>query len=257
MSATAAATRLQRLDLLAARLKGGEPLVLRELARELGVSSRTLSRDIGLLRERGLPIEGERGRGGGIRMHWSWGIGRLALSYQEAVDLLVSLAIAEQMRSPILMANLGPVRRKLMASFSPGDRQRINSLRSRILIGGTASVFVQTGYQAPPRSVIEHLHEAFAMTRVARLRYRDGRSVQTSRVVEPHLLLLNYPVWYAVCWDRLRRDVRTFRCDRMTAVQVLAERFSPRPVGDFRAATEGLDLLPPTTVTSRYSHSTE
>ena len=50
--------RLHRLDLLASRLKSEEPLCVGELAREFGVSHRTLSRDIALLRERGLPIEG-------------------------------------------------------------------------------------------------------------------------------------------------------------------------------------------------------
>ncbi|MEM7070721.1 MAG: HTH domain-containing protein, partial [Pseudomonadota bacterium] len=48
-------SRFQRLDLLTARLKTDEALIVRDLAAELGVSGRTLARDIELLRDRGLP----------------------------------------------------------------------------------------------------------------------------------------------------------------------------------------------------------
>lgn len=237
-------TRLERLDRLATRLKSDEPLVLKDIADEFGVSQRTLSRDIQILRERGLPVEADRGRGGGVRLHWSWGVGRLALSYREAVDLLVSLAVAEQMKSPILMANLAPIRRKLVASFSPADRVRIKRLRSRILVGQTASSAVLSGFALPPGGVVERLHEAFMTMTVARIRYRDGSGVATERAVEAHYLLLNYPVWYALCWDRLRNEVRTFRCDRI--VQVLSsggEAFPLRPLTAFQAAIEGIDVV--------------
>lgn len=209
------------------------------------MSSRTLSRDIDILRERGLPIEADRGRGGGIRLHRTWGIGRIALSYREAVDLLVSLAVVERMNSPILMANLAPIRRKLMASFSPSDQYKIGRLKSRILIGETASVFVLSGYKLPPPSLVEQLHRAFLMARVARIQYRDERGHRTARTVEPHYLLLNYPVWYALCWDRLRRDIRTFRCDRMTSVSVCEEDFRLLPYAGFQRALEDMEIVMP------------
>jgi len=235
-------SRLQRLDLLASRLKSDEPLTLRDLAAEFCVSVRTLSRDVEILRERGLPVEADRGRGGGIRLHWSWGIGRIALSYREAVDLLVSLAVAEQLNSPILMANLAPIRRKLMASFSPADLHRIRNLKSRILIGRPASLAVQTSHAAPAPALVEKLHQAFLMMRVADMRYEAEGGIATIRSVEPHYLLLNYPVWYALCWDRLWDDVRTFRCDRMRSVSISGEGFAPRPRADFLRALEGSEF---------------
>lgn len=238
-------TRLERLDRLAARLKSDEPLILKDIAAEMGVSTRTLSRDVEILRERGLPIEADRGRGGGVRLHWSWGIGRIALSYREAVDLLVSLAVVEQMKSPMLMANLSPVRRKIMASFSPADRSRVQKLKSRILIGQTASLMVQENYAPPPAALVEPLHEAFLLMKVARIDYRDEQGVQTRRSIEPHFLLLNYPVWYVLCWDRMRDDIRTFRCDRLRRVALTDETFRPLPYDRFKKALEGVDLVLP------------
>ena len=242
MARTTTYNRLERLDSLAVLLKADEPLVLKDIAAELGVSGRTLSRDIQILRERGMPVEAERGRGGGVRLHSSWGIGRLALSYREAVDLLVSLAIVEQMNSPILVANLAPIRRKLAASFSRGDRARIKRLRSRILVGQSASTVVLSGFTPPPGGVVERLHAAFLMMRTARIRYRDVSGASTERTVEPHYLLLNYPIWYALCWDRLKNGVRTFRCDRMFQVRPGEETFIPLPLAAFQAAIEGADL---------------
>jgi len=131
--------RLDRLGPLASRLKAEEPMTVAEIASEFGISARTLARDLEILRERGLPVESDRGRGGGIRLHRTWGIGRVTLTYREAVDLLVSLAIAEQLQSPWLIANLSSVRRKLTASFAPALRGRIEALRNRILIGRSAS----------------------------------------------------------------------------------------------------------------------
>lgn len=245
MPRTTDARRLRRLDLLAARLKSDEPMILRELAAELGVSLRTIHRDVELLRERGLPIEADRGRGGGVRLHWRWGIGRIALSYREAVDLLVSLAVAEQMRSPILMANLAPIRRKLMASFSPADQQKIKGLKGRIRLAEPASPALRTGYATPPPGIVERLHEAFLLLRAARIRYVDEKGAETERIIEPHHLLLAAPICYAMSWDRLRGDVRSFRCDRIRSIEVLDEDFAPRPFADFEAPLEGMDLILP------------
>lgn len=235
--------RLQRLDRLTARLKADEPLTIETIAVEFGISCRSVARDLQVLRERGLPVETERGRGGGVRLHWSWGIGRIALSYREAVDLLVSLAIAQQMKSPILMANLEPIHRKLMASFSPEQRRKIRHLRSRILIGQSASPFILTGYDHPSEKVVEVLHQTFLMMKAALIIYRNEAGRRTSRMVEPHYLLLSYPVWYALCWDRLREAVRTFRCDRMLSIQATDESFRPRDRALFLKAIEGVELV--------------
>lgn len=216
-----------------------------ELAIEFGVSRRTLTRDLALLRDRGLPVDADRGRGGGVRVSATWGVGQLNLSYREAVDLLVSLAVAEQARSPILMANLAPIRRKLVASFSSATRGRVNKLKARLLIGEPASVPVMTTYTPPTARVVKSLHEAFLMMQAACITYEDGAGRRSQRNIEPHFLLLNYPVWYVLAYDLMRQDLRTFRCDRLKAVQPLEQKFDMRPLADFRAGLEGADIIIP------------
>jgi len=59
---------------------------------------------------------------------------------------------------------------------------------------------------------------------------------------QPQYLLLNYPVWYVLAYDPGRQAIRTFRCDRLQAVQPLGETFRLRGVADFRVGLEGLDI---------------
>ncbi|MEP3247608.1 MAG: WYL domain-containing protein [Sneathiella sp.] len=237
--------RFERLEILIARLKSDEPLIVRHLASELGVSVRTVTRDIQILREQGLPVEADRGRGGGVRLHWSWGLGQLKLSYSEAIDLLVSLAVVEQMNSPILMANLKSVRHKLMASFSKEMKSRIGSLNRRIRIGQTASPFVLSSYEKSISSATERLHQAFVLQRYLSIIYKAENGDLTIRLIEPQYLLLNYPVWYILAWDQLRGDIRTFRCDRIQGAEIEEEVFDLRPFDAFSNALEGVVAIEP------------
>jgi len=214
------------------------------IAQELGVSARTLARDVAILRDRGLPVEADRGRGGGIRLHRLWGIGRLTLNHREAVVLLVSLAIAERLKSPWLIADLDSVRRKLAASFSPALKDRIDGLRRRILVDEAASSFVLKTLERPKDRCVQELFTAFLEMRCLDMTYVAPGKRGSQRVIEPHFLLLAYPVWYVLGWDRSRDGIRSFRLDRITAAQATDEPFSPQPMARFAEAIEGTGARP-------------
>ena len=244
MDRTSTLGRLNRLELLTAHLKSGEHLTVRGLAMDMGVSVRTLSRDIDLLREQGLPIEADRGRGGGLRLSQRWGVGRVSLTYAEAVDLLVSLAMAEQMETPMLMANLASVRRKLTASFSPAMASRVAGLKARIRVGKPVSAALSGQASAPRPEVVEQLNQAFLNLQCLSISYRAVDGSLTSRVIEPHYLLLSSPILYVLAWDDLRGDARTFRCDRIMSATTLEDRvFRSLPIKRFDAALEGIETM--------------
>jgi predicted DNA-binding transcriptional regulator YafY len=238
MARSNANDRLRRMELLAAQLKQEELCTVKNLARQHGVSERTIARDLLLMREQGLPIDADRGRGGGVRLDRNWGVGRLNLAYAEAVDLLISIEVAEKMGSPMFLANLGSVRRQLVASFSPEKRRQVNRLKSRIVIGLTSSTFVQAGFGAPPARVTQALHQAFIDQETLAIRYRNEGGDTSDRRIEPHYLLLKYPVWYVIAFDHLRGTQRTFRCDRILTAERTGTHFQLAAKEEFRASLE-------------------
>jgi predicted DNA-binding transcriptional regulator YafY len=244
MAARTASSRLRRLEELKGLLKAREHVTAEELADELGVSLRTLNRDLEVLRDSGVPIESDRGRGGGLRLQRNWSLGRLHLSPVEAIDLLLSIAIAENMNSPLLLQQLAPIKRKIVAAFSETYQRRIRSLRRRILIGSAASERVLATFSQPLRGALAGIAEAFFNMRCISIGYIDGSGAITSRDIEPQFLYLSMPIWYLFAWDRLRGDVRYFRIDRIKSVTPLQEGFrlaDPRPF--LAEAEEGIKAL--------------
>jgi predicted DNA-binding transcriptional regulator YafY len=166
------------MDMLAVQLKQDAHCTVKDLALQHCVSTRTIAWDLSLMREQGMQIDADRGRGGGVRLDRNWGVGRMNLAYAEAVDLLISIAVAEQMNSPTFLASLGSVRRQLVASFSPEKRKRVNRLNSHIMIGVKASTYVQTSAKTPPEQVVQALHQVF----VAQDCWRYGARERTAKL---------------------------------------------------------------------------
>ena len=217
--------RLDRLlGLLASRPSWTAP----DLAAELGVCLRTVRRDLSRLSARGVPIQSEPGRGGGLRTPTRAGLGRLQLNTQEMLDLLLALAITEQLHSPLLLSTVRGLRQKLSASFPAAERARASQLRQRILVGPT-SHNIAASWQQPRAAVVQPIQEAFFQRTMLRVKYKTEDS-RTTREVEPHFLLCSWPGWYLVVWDHLRAGVRALRLDRIETAQVLDTSFRLREV---------------------------
>lgn len=221
--------RADRLDLLTRTLRDRPGITAAQLARDLGVSQRSVFRDLDHLRDRGWPIEADRGRGGGLRLHHSWGLSRVLLSSEEALCTLLSLAISEKLSFPMFAADVGRARKKIVDAFPSAERRRIGPLRERVFIGRPASPAVAGSYAAPDQAVMRRLQVAFVRELVVRCDYRKETGESTARRLEPHALLINWPAWYLMAFDHLRGAPRMFRFDRFHAVDVEDQTFRPRP----------------------------
>lgn len=233
-------SRLSRLDELVGVLKSGDVYVAADLALRLGVSKRTLMRDLDVLREKGYPIDADQGRGGGIWMNPHWGIGRLQLNYKEVIDLLLSLAIAEKIGSPIFLANPKAVRNKVSLSFPQEHRSRIQKLRKRLLIGDPASDRVMDSCPDKPIPAADQIYEAFFEMNILEVTYTDAGRRKTRRDIEPNYLFLSWPVWYVLAWDHLRGDARSFRLDRIASAKNSGTPFKLRAPDLFTKGIEDI-----------------
>ena len=219
----------ERLDQLLGLLASREGWTGSALSQELGISLRTLRRDMARLSARGVPLEAERGRGGGVRIPVRLGLGRLQLDHREALDLLLALAIGERIRSPLLLSSLKALRQKISMAFPPEERARVGRLRRRVLHGRPASRRVAESWKSPRAAIIGPVQEGFFEQRAVEVEYQT-QDARTSRLVEPHYLLLSWPAWYLLVWDHSRSAVRTLRLDRIESARLTDQTFALRAV---------------------------
>lgn len=218
----ASASRLLRLlELLQA-----EPLATGpELAEELGVDRRTVRRDVAALQEIGIPVEGERGVGGGYRLRPGFRLPPLMLTDDEAAATTLGLVAARALGlggAEHAEAALAKIRRVLP------DRVRA---RTAALEGALA--FASPGGAGPPPPAVPTalaLAEAIGRRRRVRVSYRSFDGAASERDLSPYGLVVHLGAWYVAAHDHAREALRTFRVDRIGAVEVGAAA-APPPEG--------------------------
>jgi len=231
--------KLERIDQLIGKLKAGDTFTAGALAEELGVSLRTLMRDLDTLRAKGFPIDSDRGRGGGIKLYSRWGIGRLTLNYREVIDLLLAMKVLEKLNSQLFLTSLESVRNKLHASFPDSQRPQIKLIRDRILIGELAPNTIMQDYSmAVNNQQNDSILESFFEQKCLNICYRKKDGTISQRLVEIHFLYLSWPAWYLVCFDHLRNQSRMFLLDRIQSVKITDKKFQTKKIKYFAQELE-------------------
>lgn len=230
-----AATTSRTLELLSL-LQSHRHWAARELVDRLGVSERTLRRDVERLRELGYGIESMRGVAGGYRLEAGTGLPPLLLSDDEGV------AIAIGLRSQATAGLRGAEHTTLSALakieqvLPPALRRRIEALESHAAPSGRAGA---SGSARPSPEVEAELLGLLALGcrdgERLRFKYTDASGEPSARSVEPYRLVPVARRWYLLAWDRDRADWRTFRVDRISDVFQTRVYFEPQAMSDHDA----------------------
>ncbi|WP_051710596.1 helix-turn-helix transcriptional regulator [Streptomyces sp. NRRL S-350] len=197
-----------------------------ELADRLGVSVRTLRRDVDRLRELGYPVEAQRGVDGGYQLAAGAALPPLTIDDEEAVALALGLQAAAE--SPVEGVAEASVRvlAKVAQVMPARLRRRVEALRA-MTVPADWGTPAGAGVDPDALTVV-----ALACRDGERIRFSytaaDGRG--TDRQVEPHRLVCLNRRWYLVAYDLDRADWRSFRLDRLTAPTGSGARFAPRPL---------------------------
>lgn len=193
-----------------------------ELADRLGVSPRTLRRDVDRLRELGYPVDAARGVAGGYQLQAGAALPPLLLDDEEAVAIAVSLRTATGGAVAGIEETSVRALTKVVQVLPPRLRRRVDALHMYTVpavMGGGPTV------DATQLTVIA---QACRDDERLRFSYRTRGGDRAGRLVEPHRLVSLGRRWYLVAWDVERHDWRTFRVDRLSDPVATGARFRPR-----------------------------
>lgn len=201
------------------------------LAERLGVSDRTVRRDIDRLREMGYTIQATMGPEGGYRLGAGTELPPLLFDDDQTVAVAVALRTAPAAGVGIeegAIRALATIRQVMPSRL----RHRLDALEVTAITG-------RPGSGAPARVSTDVLvslattvraHEVLRLDYTARDADPDAGPTLPPRRVEPHHVVASQGRWYLLAWDLDREDWRLFSVERITPRVPTGPRFTPREV---------------------------
>ncbi|MGW7274758.1 helix-turn-helix transcriptional regulator [Streptomyces sp. NPDC054864] len=209
------AARLIKMVLL---LQARPSMTAAELAAELEVSERTITRDAQALSEAGVPVYADRGRAGGYRLIGGYRTRLTGLGRSEAEALFLS-GVPGALREMGLEDAASAARLKVSAALMPSLRDASQNASQRFHLDAPGW-FQETS--AP--ELLPPLADAVWDDRRVTARYRR-QDTEVERELEPYGLVLKAGVWYLCARVPDTGSFRVYRIDRFTAIAAGDDRF--------------------------------
>ncbi|GAA3398407.1 helix-turn-helix transcriptional regulator [Cryptosporangium minutisporangium] len=216
--------RAERLVALLFILQRRSAATVPELAEAVGVSERTLHRDLAALREAGVPLWTETGRHGGVRLVEGWRSHLDGLTSREAVALF-AMGVPRALTELGLGTAVSAAHAKVAATLPPALRDQAQVVAQRFHLDAPDWFRSEEDTEH-----LATLARAVWNSRRTRLCYRrDSGTVE--RTVDPLGLVLKAGIWYLVARVAgTDGTIRTYRVGRIAEADDLDERFD-RPAG--------------------------
>lgn len=223
-----AMSRTARLfQLMQALRSGPSPKTSNQLAQDLGVSARTVHRDIDTLRGLGAVIDGEAGFG--FTLIEDATLPPLGFTDDELEALVLGLREVQLIGDPALSDAAAAALRKLQGRLPRRQSHRLSH-----------AVLTATRFDRPalPSIEVSDLRQATWDERAVEFAYTDVKGDDTRRRVNPLSIVYMDRSNVLLSWCHLRQDFRVFRLDRMRDMSVTDESFRPNRVPLLRAALD-------------------
>jgi predicted DNA-binding transcriptional regulator YafY len=210
--------RADRLFQIVQHLRGRRLTTAAGLAGSLGVSERTIYRDIRDLPLSGVPVEGEAGVG--YRLRAGFDLPPIMFTADEVEALVSGARIVEAWGGPALANHVRSAISKISLALPPARREE----------AGRTRLFAPEFHVQPDAFAgIETLRRAVLERRKLRIEYIDSEKKVSRRIVRPLALYFWGTAWSLAAWCESRSDFRNFRLDRIRGVDVLPETFEESP----------------------------
>lgn len=211
-------SRTERLlTLLQCLRRYKRPVTGAVLADELGVSLRTLYRDIATLQAQGACIEGEAGVGYALRPGFT--LPPLMFTEAEIEALALGVQWVVQRSGSGLGKSAQEALAKISSVLTPELRRKLAA--STLLLGPLNAVQISA-------HDMDVIYAAINREQKLALSYRNGNGDTSTRIVWPFSLGFFERVQLMITWCELRQDFRSFRTDRIESVALLDEVYPRR-----------------------------
>ncbi|RXZ00592.1 helix-turn-helix transcriptional regulator [Fictibacillus sp. S7] len=219
--------RADRLISILLLLQNRGKMTTKELANELEVNPRTISRDMDALSSAGFPVIADRGTSGGWRLLESYKTNLTGLKAEE-IKTLFLLPSLHLMKDLGISEDWHSAREKLLASLPASFHGQAQDVWDRIHID------TNSWRQSPEKvTAFTILQESLWQDKRLLIQYERVDGEQRERIVSPLGLVAKSSTWYFIAG--VGRDIRTYRASRILSAQFTDETFE-RPA-DFRLAT--------------------
>jgi predicted DNA-binding transcriptional regulator YafY len=209
--------RAERLISLLMALQRGHALTAGELAQRLGVSVRTIFRDVDALSTMGVPVYTEPGRGGGIRLMegYSSDLTGLSSGEAEALALIASPAAVgvKELATPTRTAL-----DKLAAAVPSMHQLRAQHARGRLLFD--TKPWFRSAVRSPH---LDDLRTCIWKNECVDINYERSNHEFRDYRIEPYALVVKVDTWYLI--GRVKREWRVFRVSRLQTLRPSGEAF--------------------------------
>ncbi len=192
-----------------------------DLARELGISVRSLHRYFGMLDEMGIPVYAERGPYGGFSLARGYKMPPLALTPEEAVAVTLGTSLVGEMWGQLYQEAATGALAKLDRLLPEEQRGEADWARRSLLALGLHRADMEA-----LTATLEKLRRAIREQRTVEMVYASASAPEPgTRRLDPYALALRWGWWYVAGFCHRRNEVRTFRVDRIRDLTLLGEVF--------------------------------
>jgi predicted DNA-binding transcriptional regulator YafY len=215
-------SRLHRLLRLVTLLQGGTSICADALAAELGISRRTLFRDLATLEAAGIPYFYEPNKG--YRIAPGFFLPPVNLKVTEALGLMFLAKNASAFVNQPMMSPAVEAVRKLVAMLPSSIREVCQDLTAYVSVSPQGQALVQHDSR-----YYGLLQQAIDQRRVVRMVYdslHEGDTIET--LLHPYHLHFAVRAWYIIGRSKIHRETRVFKLSRIIDLELLDEQFRTR-----------------------------
>lgn len=202
--------QIDRLIQIVFLLLSHDNITAKQLAGELGVSTRTIYRDINILSIAGIPITSQKGYGGGLSLLQGFSLDKSYFTQSEQRNIIQALQILKSSNYPDADKSLN----KIAGLFR-------HNLQSEWL----EIDFSYWGSPEKERNNITALERAIINKYVIAFTYFNAELTITNQTVEPLKLVFKSHAWYLVAYSQHKQDIRTYKMSRIRDIEITNQLF--------------------------------